>query len=178
MSFPILKEKNIYDIFQKKIELFRTEVNKNISKQMVIISSDKDRKMTDEEIKNFSDIYLLPKIYLFYSKILYNFSLNIQKYYNIYNESNNIYKNINQYYLSIENPYIKKVNIVIKNMNINASIKLIIEILPIFTLNLLFNEKIITIKLNIKNKNVIVELFLIINIQVIALWKNETPSEP
>ena len=124
MSFPILKKIDFLKTFNDKIKNFKEEVKLNIDEQEIINKKkETTRVISDIEINNFSDVYLLPKLYLFYSKILYNFSLNTQKYYNIYIESNNIYKNINQYYFSRDNPFIEKMNIIIKNKDINLSIK-------------------------------------------------------
>jgi len=134
MSYPILKAKDgneFYNNFLGSIEKFRTKYigPELFGKPLVLYEGTKKRILTQKEIEIYVRIYLLPKLYLFYSRINYTFTLNIKGYYEYYYDSLNSFNNLCRFYLNKENPVVRKINFDIhkkmklekKNVNSNTS---------------------------------------------------------
>jgi hypothetical protein len=134
MSYPILKAKDgneFYNNFLGSIEKFTTKyiAPQLFGKKLVLYEGSKKRKLTQKEIETYVKIYLLPKLYLFYSRISYTFTLNIKGYYEYYYDSLNNFNNLCRFYLNKENPVVRKINFDIhtkmkkeqKNVNSNTS---------------------------------------------------------
>jgi hypothetical protein len=155
MSFPILEANNGNDFYNKFQDSIKSFINihfgpKVYTKNVVLVKDTKKRKLIKKEIETFIKIYLLPKLYLFYSKIHYNFALNIKGYYEYYYDSLNRYNNLCRYYLNITNPVVRKIN-----YNINNQIKLQKETK---NSNISFYDKII------ENNNEIIKILKIFEI--------------
>ena len=118
--FPILRDKNakngneFYDKFLDSITTFgNTYFATKIFKKDIVLVKDKPtprRRLSPKEIDTFVKIYLLPKLYLFYSKIDYTFTSNIKGYYDYYYDSLNRFNILSKYYLNSENPVVRKIN--------------------------------------------------------------------
>jgi hypothetical protein len=115
--FPILRDKNtkngneFYTKFLDSIKLFEKKFGIDIyNKNIVLVKDDIRRKLTKKEIETYVKIYLLPKLYLFYSKIDYTFTLNINNYYSLYYSSLNKFNNLCRFYLNPANPIVRRVN--------------------------------------------------------------------
>ena len=118
--FPILRDKNakngseFYTKFLDSITTFgNTYFGTKIFRKDIVLVKDKPtprRRLTPKEIDTFVKIYLLPKLYLFYSKIDYTFTSNIKGYYEYYYDSYNRFNILCKYYLNPENPVIRKIN--------------------------------------------------------------------
>jgi hypothetical protein len=134
MSYPILKAKDgneFYKNFLGSIEKFRTKYigPQLFGTEIVLYEGTKKRMLTQKEIETYVKIYLLPKIYLFYSKIDYTFTSNIKGYYEYYYDSLNNFNNLCRFYLNKENPVVRKINFDIhkkmqkeqENVNSNTS---------------------------------------------------------
>jgi uncharacterized coiled-coil protein SlyX len=134
MSYPILKAKDgneFYNNFLGSIEKFTTKyiAPQLFGKKLVLYEGNKKRMLTQKEIETYVKIYLLPKLYLFYSRINYTFTLNIKGYYEYYYDSLNNFNNLCRFYLNKENPVVRKINFDIhtkmkkeqKNVNSNTS---------------------------------------------------------
>ena len=115
MSFPILEANNGNDFYNKFQDSIKSFINIYFApevyrKNVVLVKDTKKRKLKKKEIETFIKIYLLPKLYLFYSKIHYNFALNIKGYYEYYYDSLNNFNNLCRFYLNKENPVVRKIN--------------------------------------------------------------------
>jgi hypothetical protein len=116
--FPILRDKNakngneFYDKFLDSITTFgNTYFGTKIFRKDIVLVKDKPRRsLSSKEIETFVKIYLLPKLYLFYSKIDYTFTSNIKGYYEYYYDSYNRFNILCKYYLNSENPVVRKIN--------------------------------------------------------------------
>ena len=115
MSFPILKAKDGNEFYNKYLDSITSFGNMYVApyiyeENAVLTNDNKKRSLTKEEIETFVKIYLLPKLYLFYSKIDYTFTLNVDNYYKYYYNSLNKFDNLSRFYLNLENPAVKRIN--------------------------------------------------------------------
>ena len=81
MSFPIYKydtSDDFFNVFKDRLDTFSSTyiLPELLGKNIVLQKNYTRRKLTDEEIKRFTDIYLLPKLYIFYSKLSINYNFN------------------------------------------------------------------------------------------------------
>lgn len=115
MSFPILKAKDGNEFYNKFLDSITSFGNMYVApdifgKKAVLERNKNKRPLTKKEIETFVKIYLLPKLYLFYSKIDYTFTQNADNYYKYYYNSLNKFDNLCRFYLNLENPAVKRIN--------------------------------------------------------------------
>lgn len=117
LNIPILRDKNVkngnefYTKFLESTTFFGANFGSKVyRKDIVLVKGDKRRKLLLKEIQTFVKIYLLPKLYLFYSKIDYTFTSNIKDYYEYYNKSLDSFNYLSRFYLNPANPVVRRVN--------------------------------------------------------------------
>ena len=115
MSFPILKAKDGNEFYNKYLDSITSFGNMYVApdifgKNAVLEKNKSKRPLTKKEIETFIKIYLLSKLNLFYSKIDYTFTLNVDNYYKYYYNSLNKFDNLCRFYLNLENPAVKRIN--------------------------------------------------------------------
>jgi hypothetical protein len=123
MEYPIFKSKDSEDLFK---DFFMKEINiienyylnlelkdDKIVRKRKYISANKN-KFTKKDMVNLVNVYIIPKLYLYYANMYMDFSHNYEYYYNIYYTSYSSILNLKNIYFSKENPLNKRINIMIK----------------------------------------------------------------
>ena len=123
MEYPIFKSKDSEDLFKdffmKNIDVIENyylnlelKGNKIVRKRKYI--KNEKNKFTKKDMVNLVNVYIIPKLYLYYANIYMDFSHNYEYYYNIYYTSYSSILNLKNIYFSKENPLNKRINIMIK----------------------------------------------------------------
>jgi hypothetical protein len=105
-----MKEINIIENYYLNLEL---KDDKKIVRKRKYIPGNKN-KFTKKDMVNLVNVYIIPKLYLYYANMYMDFSHNYEYYYNIYYTSYSSILNLKNIYFSKENPLNKRINIMIK----------------------------------------------------------------
>ncbi len=126
MEYPIFKSKDSEDLFKdffmKKIDVIENYyLNLELKDDKIVRkrkynknNKNNKNKFTNKDMVNLVNVYIIPKLYLYYANMYMDFSHNYEYYYNIYYASYSSILNLKNIYFSKENPLNKRINIMIK----------------------------------------------------------------